>query len=50
MVAPLPAMSATPGRVRWAGPALGAQTDEILRELLGLDAERIAGLRRDGVL
>ncbi|MBV9078662.1 MAG: CoA transferase [Methylobacteriaceae bacterium] len=37
-----------PGEVRWAGPAVGEHTDEILAEL-GLDPEAIAALRRDGV-
>jgi crotonobetainyl-CoA:carnitine CoA-transferase CaiB-like acyl-CoA transferase len=50
MVAPLPRMSATPGQVRWAGPALGEHTAEVLGELLGLDAEGLEQLRRDGAL
>ena len=45
-----PRLSETPGAVRWSGPALGAHTDEVLREALGLDADRIASLRRDGVI
>ena len=39
--------SRTPGAVRHLGPARGASTDEILREL-GFDDDRIAGLRREG--
>jgi crotonobetainyl-CoA:carnitine CoA-transferase CaiB-like acyl-CoA transferase len=35
---------------RWAGPAIGAHTEEVLGELLGLDAAGIAALRRDGVI
>ena len=31
-------------------PELGAQTDEVLQSLLGMDAERIAELRRAGVI
>ena len=31
-------------------PALGQHTDEVLREVLGLDEERIAELRRRGVI
>lgn len=50
MVAPLPKMSATPGAVRWAGAALGAHTEEVLGEILGLAAADVAALRRDGVL
>lgn len=43
-----PKLSATPGSVRWPGPALGAHTDEVLGNLLGYDAERLAALRADG--
>jgi crotonobetainyl-CoA:carnitine CoA-transferase CaiB-like acyl-CoA transferase len=46
----LPAMSATPGEIRWLGPALGEHTDEVLHELLGLDADRLAELRAAHVI
>jgi crotonobetainyl-CoA:carnitine CoA-transferase CaiB-like acyl-CoA transferase len=45
-----PRLSATPGRVRHAGPSLGADTDDVLRDLLGLEPADIEGLRRDGVI
>ena len=45
-----PRLSATPGRVRRAGPPLGADTDDVLRELLGLDPAEIARLRSDQVI
>ena len=35
-----PKLSATPGSVRSAGPALGEHNDEIWGELVGLDAGR----------
>lgn len=50
MVAPLPKMSATPGAVRWPGAALGAHTEQVLGELLGMTAGQVEELRRDGVL
>jgi crotonobetainyl-CoA:carnitine CoA-transferase CaiB-like acyl-CoA transferase len=40
-------------RVRWfarAAPMLGEHTEEILRELLGLDHEAIARLRAEGII
>ncbi|WP_374574030.1 CaiB/BaiF CoA transferase family protein [Phenylobacterium sp.] len=40
-----PKLSETPGRVRWPGPALGEHTDEVLAQVAGYDAEKIAGLR-----
>ena len=43
-----PRLSETPGSIRWAGPALGAHTDEVLGDLLGYDAERLAALRAEG--
>ena len=37
MAAPIARLSATPGSVRWAGRAVGADTDEVLAELDDLD-------------
>jgi crotonobetainyl-CoA:carnitine CoA-transferase CaiB-like acyl-CoA transferase len=45
-----PKLTTTPGRTEWAGPALGAHTDEVLRERLGLDAAAILELRGRGVI
>jgi formyl-CoA transferase len=45
-----PKLSATPGRVRWPGAALGAHTDEVLREKAGCSPERLAELRAKGVV
>ncbi|MET0293777.1 MAG: CaiB/BaiF CoA-transferase family protein [Phenylobacterium sp.] len=45
-----PRLSATPGRVRWPGPALGEHTDEVLREVAGLSADAIAELRAKGAV
>lgn len=46
----VPRLSHDPGRVRRAGPPLGADTDEVLRDLPGLDQEEIARLRREHVI
>jgi len=45
----VPKFSHTPGATRWAGPALGEHTDQVLGEL-GYDAAAIAALRVDGVV
>lgn len=44
-----PKLSATPGGTSWIGPALGAHTDEVLRDM-GLNDSDIAALRRDGAV
>ena len=46
----MPRLSETPARFRHTGRALGADTSEVLGELLGIDDEAIAQLRRDGVV
>lgn len=40
----------TPGQLRWAAPTLGQDTDQVLREVLGLDDAEIARLRAAGAL
>jgi crotonobetainyl-CoA:carnitine CoA-transferase CaiB-like acyl-CoA transferase len=42
-------MSRTPGRIRFTGRALGADTDAVLGDELGLSAEELAELRERGV-
>ena len=46
----VPKFNRTPGRVTTPGPQLGADTDDILAGLLDYSPERLAGLRRDGVV
>jgi crotonobetainyl-CoA:carnitine CoA-transferase CaiB-like acyl-CoA transferase len=46
----VPRLSRTPGRVARLAPALGADTDAVLRGRLGLSDEEIAALRRDRVV
>jgi formyl-CoA transferase len=45
-----PKLSATPGRVRWPGPALGQHTDEVLETLAGCSLIDIAELKAKGVI
>jgi crotonobetainyl-CoA:carnitine CoA-transferase CaiB-like acyl-CoA transferase len=46
----VPRLSATPGAIKWLGPALGEHNDEVLREVLGLSEHAIADLRKQGVI
>jgi succinyl-CoA:(S)-malate CoA-transferase subunit B len=46
----IPRLSETPGRIDHLGPALGAQTDEVLRDLLGLTDGEIGTLRDKRVI
>ena len=50
MVGVLPKLSRTPGRIRHAGPPLGADNRDVYRELLGLGPEELATLRERGVI
>ena len=50
MSAPTPRLSETPGKVRWAGPALGAHNGEVFVGELGLSDQEIERLRADGVI
>lgn len=44
-----PRLTRSPGRVRWVGPRLGAHTEDVLVDELGLTAEELAQLRDKGV-
>lgn len=46
----VPHVDTAPGSVRWPGPPVGAHTNEILVELLGLNEAAIASLRAKGVI
>ena len=50
MQAVVPRLSETPGDIRWAAQALGADTEAVLTALLGLTADAVAALRDDGVV
>ncbi len=46
----VPKLSETPGRTDWAGPEVGAFNQEVYGDLLGLSADEIAELEKQGVL
>jgi crotonobetainyl-CoA:carnitine CoA-transferase CaiB-like acyl-CoA transferase len=50
MTAPTPRLSETPGRVRWAGPALGAHNREVYAGELGLSDAELERLEADGII
>ena len=50
MVAPVPRLSGTPGRIRSTGPALGAHNAEVYAEWLGLGSDELARFARAGVV
>jgi len=45
-----PKLTATPGAVRWPGPALGEHTDAVLAERAGLSPDGLKDLRERGVI
>jgi formyl-CoA transferase len=45
-----PKLSATPGKIEWAGPSLGQHNIEVYRDLLGLSDDDRATLARDGII
>ncbi|MBI1401112.1 CaiB/BaiF CoA-transferase family protein [Hyphomonas sp.] len=46
-----PKLSATPSRIRWAGPdQIGSHTEEVLTEILNLTPEQVAKLRASGIV
>jgi crotonobetainyl-CoA:carnitine CoA-transferase CaiB-like acyl-CoA transferase len=46
----VPHVPDNPGMIRWPGPPLGAHTDEVMGEMLGLEPAEIKALRQEGVL
>jgi formyl-CoA transferase len=46
----VPKLENFPGSARWVGPELGQHTDEVLAELLGVDAAECIRLREAGVV
>lgn len=46
----MPKLSETPGRTDWPGGELGSHNEEVLGDLLNMDAQTIAALREKGVI
>lgn len=46
----IPKLSATPGHITHAGPAIGAHNEEIYAGLLQMSAQQMTALRNDGVI
>jgi crotonobetainyl-CoA:carnitine CoA-transferase CaiB-like acyl-CoA transferase len=46
----LPKLSETPGELKWLGADMGQHNDEIYRGRLGLSAEEVERLKRDGII
>jgi crotonobetainyl-CoA:carnitine CoA-transferase CaiB-like acyl-CoA transferase len=46
----IPRLEKTPGSTRWAGPKLGSHTDEVLRDILGLDDTAMQNLSKNGII
>ena len=46
----LPRLDDTPGATEWAGPELGAHTDEVLSSVLDMDESALQELREKGVI
>ncbi len=46
----VPKLSETPGSIEFVAPALGAHTDEVLRERLGMSDAQIDALRRERIV
>jgi formyl-CoA transferase len=50
MQAVIPRLTQHPGAVWRSGPALGQDTDDVLRDYIGMPAEEISTLRRRGII
>ena len=50
MPAPIPKLSATPGRIKWSGRQPGADNDFVYKDLLGKDDDKLARLRSANII
>ena len=47
LAAPVPRLTGTPGRIRWAGRAIGADTRRVLMDIAGYNEAEVAALEND---
>lgn len=47
---PVPKMSATPGRIKWAAKPVGFDNERVLSEVLGYDHQEIQELEKEGIV
>ncbi|RWI88871.1 CoA transferase [Mesorhizobium sp.] len=50
MPAPVPALSETPGSIRWTGLNPGSSNDEVFGGWMGLSADELSALKRDRII
>ena len=46
----VPHLPDNPGVIRWPGPPIGAHTDVVMDEMLGMEPAEVEKLRQEGVL
>ncbi|MBN4055323.1 CoA transferase [bacterium AH-315-K03] len=46
----LPKLETTPGKTDWPGPTLGSHNDEVFKDILGLNNEKIQALKKANVI
>ena len=46
----VPRLTGTPGRINWLGPPLGAHTEDVLKDWIGLEDAEIAALKAAGAI
>ena len=47
---PIPKMSESPGRIKWAGKPVGFDNEKVLAEILGYDYLGIKNLEEEGII
>ena len=45
-----PVLSKTPGEIKWPGPEIGQHNDDVLSDIIGLNPQEIATLKKNGIV